>query len=283
MLKPFGTTGVQVAAIGQGAFRIGDNPRTAATEMAALQLGIELGLTHVDTAEMYGDGRSERLVGEAIRGRRDQVFLASKVLPDNASYDGTLRACEASLQRLQTDYLDLYLLHWWSTAHPIAETMRAMETLVERGLVRYIGVSNFGVAELQQAMASLRHVPLACNQVLYHLGDRTAEYRLIPFCQEQGIAVVGYSPFGQGDFPTPASDQGRALADIAARHGRTPHQVALNFLTRLPGVFTIPKAGRPEHVRANAGGVGWSLTAADLALIDRVFPPPTEDRPQPIW
>jgi diketogulonate reductase-like aldo/keto reductase len=238
----------------------------------ALRAGLDLGMTHIDTAEMYGSGRAEELVGEAIAGRRSEVFLVSKVLPHNASYRGTLEACERSLKRLKTDCLDLYLLHW-SGSHPIRETMRAMEDLVAAGKTRYIGVSNLDVDEVQEAERSLKKERLAANQVLYYLGSRGIERKLIPYCISRGIAVVGYSPFGSGRFSP------QALAGIAERHQKTPRQVVLNFLTRQPEVFTIPKASRLDHVRENAGGAGWSLTEEDLLEIDQAFPAPSRDVP----
>jgi diketogulonate reductase-like aldo/keto reductase len=244
----------------------------------ALRLGLDLGMTHIDTAELYGDGRVEELVAEAITGRRDEVFLASKVMPSNASFEGTLRACERSLKRLRTDWLDLYMLHWPGN-HPIRETMRAMEKLVDEGLIRFIGVSNFDVEDLMAAESALRNERMASNQVLYHLGDRGIERRLLPYCARREIAVVAYSPFGHGNFPSPNSIGGRVLAEIAERHGRTPRQVALNFLTRHPSVFTIPKTTRPERVRENAGGMGWALTREEIAAIDRAFPAPDYDVP----
>jgi diketogulonate reductase-like aldo/keto reductase len=243
-----------------------------------LRAGLDLGMTHIDTAEMYGNGRSEELVGEAIAGRREEVFLVSKVLPSNASYQGTLRACERSLRRLNTDYLDLYLLHWRGH-YRLSETMRAMEELVHAGKVRFIGVSNFDTPDVREAQAALSGVRLACNQVLYHLGDRGIERKLIPYCQSQGIAVVGYSPFGHGDFPAPQSREGKALAEAGRRLGKTPRQVALNFLTRLDGVFTIPKASRPEHMRENAGGAGWTLSPEEQEIVDRAMPAPSRDVP----
>ena len=269
--RTFGWTGVEVPVIGQGTWYIEND----AAAVAALRLGIDLGMTHIDTAEMYGNGRAEETVGEAITGRRDEVFLVSKVLPSNASYDGTLRACERSLRRLGTNRLDLYLLHW-PGSHPIAETMRAMEQLVTRGMTRFVGVSNFDLPELQDAERALHNEHLACNQVLYHLGDRGIERRLAPYCEAQGIAVVGYSPFGHRRFPSGAG--GRVLAQVAARHGRTPRQVVLNFLAR-NGAFLIPKSGNPDHVRENSGGVGWQLTPGDIAAIDAAFPAPDHDVP----
>ncbi|HZS33517.1 MAG TPA: aldo/keto reductase [Methylomirabilota bacterium] len=260
--RPFGTTGVEVSVVGQGTWRMGEEPTRRRSEVAALRLGLELGLTHIDTAEMYGGGGAERVVAEAIAGRRDQVFLVSKVLPEHASYAGTVRACEASLRRLRTDRLDVYLLHWWSTRHPIAETMRGMAELVRRGLTRFVGVSNLDVAQLRAAQAALADVPLACDQVLYHLRDRAIERAVLPYCERRRIAVVGYTPLARGGFMR------GPVAEIAARRGRTPRQVALNFLTRRPALFVIPKASRPEHVRENAGALDFTLTPAEVRAID---------------
>jgi diketogulonate reductase-like aldo/keto reductase len=244
----------------------------------ALRAGIDLGLTHIDTAEMYGSGRAEEITGKAIAGRRDEVFLVSKVLPSNASYEGTLRACERSLKRLGTDHLDLYLLHWEGN-YPIGETMRAMEQLIDSGQIRFTGVSNFDVAEVKAAQTALRNHKLASNQVLYHLKERGIERKLIPYCRQQGIAIVAYTPFGREKFPSPSSPGSRVLESIAKRHGRTVRQVILNFLTRLDGVFTIPKAGNLEHTRENAGGMGWNLSPEDIAAIDKAFPAPARDVP----
>jgi diketogulonate reductase-like aldo/keto reductase len=276
--RNFAWTGVKVPVIGMGTWTIEGPPGVERRAIEALRLGLDLGLTHIDTAEMYGSGRVEELVAEAIHDRREEVFLASKVLPSNASYKGTLRACIQSLKRLKTEWLDLYLLHWPSS-YPIRETMRAMEKLVEDGMIRFIGVSNFDVDQLEAAETALSKHRLACNQVLYHLGYRGIERHIQPYCANREIAVVGYSPFGHGSFPPPESTGGRVLAEIAKRHGRTPRQVALNFLTRHPSVFTIPKAGRPEHVQENSGGTGWELTSDDLIAIDRAFPAPHFDVP----
>lgn len=280
MLKrKFGWTDVEVSVIGQGTWMIEGDLSTDRLSVEALRLGIDLGLTHIDTAEMYGNGHAEELVAKAITGRREEVFLVSKVLPSNASYEGTLRACKRSLKRLKTDWLDLYLLHWPSSSIPIGETMRAMEKLVAEGLVRFIGVSNFDVEELKEAEDSLRNERMACNQVLYHLGYRGIERRLLPYCTEQGIAVVGYSPFGHGNFPSPQSAGGRVLAEIANRHNRTPRQVTLNFLTRHHCIFTIPKTRHAERARENSDGVGWELTEEDVSAINQVFPVPDHDIP----
>ncbi|MFB3826157.1 MAG: aldo/keto reductase [Bryobacteraceae bacterium] len=262
--RTFGWTGEQVPVIGQGTWM-----SRGVSAVQALRAGLDLGMTHVDTAEMYGN---EQMVGEAIAGRRDEVFLVTKVLPSNASYEGTLRACEQSLARLGVDHVDLYLLHW-PGSHPIGETMRAMEKLAAEGLTRYIGVSNFDLEELREAEAALRNGRIACNQVLYHLGDRGIERRLLPYCRQRQIAVVGYSPFGHSGFRG-----GGVLEEIARRNGRTVRQVALNFLTR-EDVFAIPKASNVEHVRENAGGAGWRLSPEDIAAIDRAFPAPVRDVP----
>lgn len=270
--RKFGWTDVEVPVVGLGTWMIGGD-RAA----EALRAGLDLGMTHIDTAEMYGNGSAEELVGEVIKGRRREVFLVSKVLPSNASHQGTLRACERSLRRLRTDYLDLYLLHW-PGSHPLADTMRAMEDLVRNGLIRFIGVSNFDVEEVQAAERALRRERLACNQVLYHLRSRGIERKLIPYCREREIAVVGYSPYGHGDFPSGDSRGGQVLGRIAARRGKTPRQVALRFLTR-GGVFAIPKSGSAGHTRENAGGAGWSLTPEDLREIDAAFPAPSRDVP----
>jgi len=265
IVRPFGGTGIEVAVIGQGTWRMGESPGARKDEVTALRLGIELGLTHIDTAEMYGDGGAERVVGQAISGRRDQVFIATKVLPSNASYAGALRACERSLKRLGTEYVDLYLLHWWSSQHPIGETMRAMEELVARGLARFIGVSNFDVGQMRAARAALTRERLACNQVQHHLRDREIEDAVLPYCKRERIAVVGYTPLARGGFLR------GVVAEIAERHGRTPRQVALNFLTRRDSLFTIPKASRPEHVRENAAALDFRLTPAELKAIDDAF------------
>jgi diketogulonate reductase-like aldo/keto reductase len=277
--RKFGWTGADVPLVGMGTWMIEGGGRDANRRQVieALHLGLDLGLTHIDTAEMYGNGRTEELVAEAIAGRREEVFLVSKVWPSNASYEGTLRACERSLRRLKTDWLDLYLLHWPSDRYPIKETMRAMEKLVTEGMVKFIGVSNFDIEGLKAVEQALSNERLACNQVQYHLGDRRIERDLLPYSAKQKVAIVGYSPFGHGSFPSPRSAGGLVLAEIAKRHDRTPRQVALNFLTRYPGLFTIPKAARAEHIRENSGADGgWKLTEDDIAAIDRAFPVPSQ-------
>lgn len=276
--RKFGWTGVEVPIIGQGTWMIDGDPETESRAIHTLRLGLDLGLSHIDTAEMYGEGHVEELVGEAITGRRDEIFLVSKVLPANASYDGTLKACERSLKRLKTDWLDLYLLHWRGS-YPLSETMRAMEKLVAEGLVKYIGVSNFDVEDLMEAEQVLQTERIACNQVLYNLRDRGIEPRLLPYCSKKRIAVVGYAPFGHGNFPSPSSREGKLLIEIGRRHNRTPKQVALNYLTRHPSTFTIPKTTRSERVKENSGGVGWQLTEDEANEIDRAFPIPPPGTP----
>jgi diketogulonate reductase-like aldo/keto reductase len=283
--RKFGWTSVNLPIIGQGTWMI-ENGSDSSNEnkhlaIKTLQLGLDLGMTHIDTAEMYGNGKAEELIGLAIEGQiREDIFLASKVLPSNASYEGTIRACKSSLKRLKTDHLDLFLLHWPSVQYPIAETMKAMEKLVADNLVKFIGVSNFNLKELQEAEQVLKNERIACNQVLYHLGYRAIEKRILPYCTKQGIAVVGYSPFGHGDFPSPNSIKGKILEDIASRHGKTPRQVALNFLSRQHNVFTIPKTSHPERVKENSESVGdWNLADEDIDEMDRVFPVSDYDNP----
>lgn len=279
--RKFGWTGLDVPVIGMGTWMIEGRSRDAERRaIEALRLGLDLGMNHIDTAEMYGNGRAEELVAEAVNGQREQVFLVSKVLPSNASYQGTLKACERSLKRLKTDFIDLYLLHWPSSQHPIEETMRAMEKLVDEGMIRFIGVSNFDVEQLKEAQHALIKQRIACNQVLYHLAYRGIERDLLPYCAENGIAIVGYSPFAHGNFTSSHSRGGKMLAEIAKRHHRTVRQVALNFLTRDSNIFTIPKAGNPDHVKDNSSAVGnWKLTEEDIAAIDKTFPLPRADKP----
>lgn len=274
--RHFGWTGIEVALVGQGTWRMGDSATARTRETEALKLGLELGSTHLDTAEMYGEGGAEEIVADAIAGRRDEVFLVSKVLPENASRRGTVQACERSLRRLRTDHLDLYLLHWPSS-HPIGETMAGLEDLVRSGKVRFLGVSNFDVADLREAMAALTSERIACNQVLYNLETRGIERALIPFCQAHDVAIVGYTPLGKR-FPT-RGEAARVLSAVAERHGATPRQVALRFLTRLPGTFAIPKAVGSAHVRENAAATDFTLSAEDVAAIDAAFPAPRRAGP----
>jgi diketogulonate reductase-like aldo/keto reductase len=246
----------------------GDDPASC---VRALERGIELGMTHIDTAELYGSGRVEKLLSPVLTGKRDRLFLVSKVQPDHASYDGTLRACEASLRRLGTDHLDCYLLHW-PGAQPLADTIRAFEALKSQGKIRRWGVSNFDVPELEEALAIAGPKAIACNQVVYHLEERNIERRVIPWCEEHGVAVVGYSPFGAGRWISPRGDGARVLERIAQARGATARQVALRFLVRRPSLLTIPKAATVAHVEDNAAAARVELTPADLEAIDRAFP-----------
>lgn len=265
----FGPTAKDVALVGQGTWNMERDDRKNA--VSALRRGLDLGMTHVDTAEMYGSGRAEEIVAEAIAGRRDAVFLVSKVLPGNASRAGTIKACEQSLKRLKTDRLDCYLLHWRESI-PLADTLAGFDALVAAGKIRSWGVSNFDVDDLAEMQGLAGKGVMACNQVLYHLEERAIEHAVIPWCEANGVAVVGYSPFGTRGFPPPSTNGGRVLAEIAAAHGATPRAVALAFLTRRPSLFAIPKASDAAHTADNALAGATALTAAEIAKIDAVFP-----------
>jgi len=265
--RTFGATGRPLPVIGQGTWRLDDGDRPAA--LATLRAGLEAGLTHIDTAEMYGE--AEPLVAEAIAGRREEVFLVSKVVPSNASRAGTVSACERSLKRLGTDRLDSYLLHW-PGSYPLEETIAGFEALKASGKILSWGLSNFDVDGLDEALGIAGPGAIACNQVLYHLGERAIEHAVEPWCRRNGVALVAYSPFGSGDFPDPASRGGRVLAEIADAHGTSPYSVALAFLTRHDGVFTIPKTIRPERARANAAAGALILDAPEIARLDAAFP-----------
>jgi diketogulonate reductase-like aldo/keto reductase len=269
-MRIFGPTRRRVAAVGQGSWKIETSETDSA--IAALRGGLDLGLTHIDTAEMYGSGAAEILVGEAIAGRRDEVFLVSKVVPTNASKRGTLAACEKSLSRLRTDRLDCYLLHWRGS-YPLEETIAAFDMLVRGGKILSWGVSNFDVADLDEVLAIAGAGHPACNQVLYHLQERAIEHEVLPWCKRHGIAVVAYTPFGPSKSLFDArTRQGRALAEIAEAHHATARQVALRFLLRNPDVFVIPKAATAAHVTENAATAAFELNEAELAQIDAAFP-----------
>ena len=260
--------GEKVPAYGQGTWHMGENRGRYADEVAALKLGIELGITLIDTAEMYGNGVAEEIVAEATKGRRDELFIVSKVLPYNASQRGTIEACERSLKRLKTDRIDLYLLHWRGS-HPFAETLAAFERLREQGKIRHHGVSNFDRADLEEWVRVPGGANVATNQILYNLTRRGPEFDVIPWCRERNISIMAYSPIEQGRMLGH-----KALAEVAARHGATPAQVALAWLLRQDGMIVIPKASREEHVRENLGALDLKLTQDDLATLDRAFPPP---------
>ncbi|MGJ4951667.1 aldo/keto reductase [Bradyrhizobium sp. HKCCYLS20291] len=265
--KPFGTGGAGVSVIGQGTWYLDHADRRRA--ITTLQRGLDCGMSHIDTAEMYGE--AELVIAEAIAGRRDEVFLVSKVLPSNASRKGTITACERSLKRLRTDRLDCYLLHW-PGSYALEDTVAAFEQLKAAGKIKSWGVSNFDIDDLDELLDVAGEGQIACNQVLYHLQERAIEHAVIPWCDQHGVAVVAYSPFGHDDFPEPRSPGGEVLQRIAAQHAATPRQVALAFLTRAPSLLAIPKASRPEHAEQNAAAGGIALTEADIAVIDRAFP-----------
>jgi len=267
--RPFGPTKREVSVIGEGTWYFEQSEKASA--ISALQRSIDLGINHIDTAELYGNGKAEKIIGESIAGRRDKVFLVSKVYPQHASRKGTITACEGSLSRLGTDHLDCYLLHWRGS-HPLEETIEAFERLKAEGKILSWGVSNFGVPDLEEAEKIAGKGRLACNQVLYHLKDRSIERNVIPWCEKHDVAVTAYSPYGHGDFPDPRSKEGKVLEEIAKAHNSTPRQVALRFLTRSPSVFAIPKASSPEHAAENASATDFRLTKEDIDRIDETFP-----------
>jgi diketogulonate reductase-like aldo/keto reductase len=267
--RDFDPSGRKVAVIGQGTWYIESAERASA--VAALRKGLDLGMTHIDTAEMYGSGAAEKVIAEAIAGRRDEVFLVSKVLPSNASRNGTVAACEKSLTRLKTDRLDCYLLHW-PGQHPLEDTIAAFEQLERDGKILSWGVSNFDVRELDAVLRIAGDAHLACNQVLYHLQERAIEHSVIPWCEKHGVAVVAYSPFGHDDFPGPRTAGGRLLEQIAQAHQASARQVALGFLVRRSSVFAIPKASSVAHAEDNAAAGDLRLTETELRKIDEVFP-----------
>jgi diketogulonate reductase-like aldo/keto reductase len=265
--EKFGSNGPPVSVIGQGTWYIDHGHRGDA--VAALRRGIELGMTHIDTAEMYGD--AELVVAEAIAGKREEVFLVSKVLPSNASRRATIAACERSLKRLKTDRLDCYLLHWRGS-YPLSETVAAFEELVAAGKIKSWGVSNFDVDDLDEMLAVAGKGRIACNQVLYHLQERAIEHAVIPWCERHGVAVVAYSPFGHNDFPSSRGKAGEVLQGIAKTHGASPRQIALAFLTRRASVFAIPKASSAEHAADNAAAGKLALSDDEIAALDKAFP-----------
>ncbi|GAA4125756.1 aldo/keto reductase [Aminobacter aganoensis] len=265
--------GEAVPVLGQGTWMMGEDRSRAADEVAALRLGLDLGVTLIDTAEMYGNGGAEKVVGEAIAGRRHEVFLVSKVLPSNASRNGVVRACEASLKRMRTDRIDLYLLHWRGGV-PLAETIAVFEELRRSGKIRHWGVSNFDADDMEEMERLPAGRNAQVNQVLYNLGRRGIEFDLAPWCREHGMPIMAYSPVEQGALADDA-----ALQAIAARHDATAAQLALAWVMARPGVIAIPKATRLEHVRQNAAARDIRLTPGDLAELDTLFPPPARKRP----
>jgi len=252
---------------------MGENPSQRSAEIAALRLGLDLGMTLIDTAEMYADGGAEEVVGEAIAGRRADVFLVTKVYPHNADRRGAVEACERSLRRLGTDSLDLYLLHWRGSA-PLAETLDAFQSLRQSGKIREYGVSNFDPDDMQEAANLLGGREIATDQVLYNLMHRGIEWDLLPWCRERGMPIMAYSPIEQG-----AMSGHPQLKSLAARHRATPAQLALAWLLRMPDVVAIPKAGSLDHVRENRAALDLVLGGEDLAELDRAFPPPRKKMP----
>jgi len=260
--------GERVPALGQGTWHMGEDRRCAAEEEAALRLGIELGMTLIDTAEMYGSGGAEEVIAHAAEGVRDRLFIVSKVYPHNASRAGVVAACERSLKRLATDRIDLYLLHWRGSI-PLAETLEGFQRLERDGKIRHHGVSNFDRGDMEEWVALRGEETVAADQVLYNLGRRGPEWDLVPWCREHGIAIMAYTPLGQGSMLG-----NRGLAEIARRRGKTPAQIALAWLLRQEGTIVIPKASHAAHVRENRGAFDVELTEDDLVALDRAFPPP---------
>jgi diketogulonate reductase-like aldo/keto reductase len=260
--------GERVPALGQGTWHMGESRRRATEEAEALRLGIDLGMTLIDTAEMYGSGGAEEVIARAAAGMRDRLFVVSKVYPHNASRAGVVAACERSLKRLATDRIDLYLLHWRGSI-PLAETLDGFQRLQQDGKIRYYGVSNFDRSDMAEWVALQGGETVAANQVLYNLSRRGPEWDLLPWCREHRVAIMAYTPLGQGSMLG-----NRALAEIARRHSAPPAQIALAWLLRQEGTIVIPKASRPEHVRENRGALDIVLAEEDLAALDRAFPPP---------
>jgi diketogulonate reductase-like aldo/keto reductase len=267
------SSGESVPVLGQGTWHMAERGDRRRDEIAALRTGLDLGMTLIDTAEMYADGKAEELVAEAIAGRRDEVFLVTKVLPSHATRRGTVAACERSLRRLRTDRIDLYLLHWREEV-PLHETVEAFMALVDAAKIRYWGVSNFDISDMKELVDLPGGTAVATDQVLYNLRRRGIEYELLRWCRRRRILIMAYSPIEEGRLL-----RNRALKAVAARRGLTPAHVALAWVLRQSGVVAIPKAGTPEHVRENRAAVDVRLTKSDLQDLDRAFPPPTEPVP----
>jgi diketogulonate reductase-like aldo/keto reductase len=267
----------RVSALGQGTWGMGETKRAHSDEVAALRLGIDLGMTLIDTAEMYGDGGAEEVVADAIDGQRERIFVVTKVYPHNASRTKLPKACERSLKRLRLDAIDLYLLHWRGSV-PLAETVEAFEKLRVAGKIRHWGVSNFDVEDMKELLAIENGSACAANQVLYHVGERAIESDLLRWSQKNKMPIMAYSPVGRGrgllENPT--------LKKIAKRHDATPAQIALAWVLREPDVIAIPKASSEKHVRDNARSIDIELTKVDLADLDRAFPPPESKQPLPM-
>ena len=265
-------SGEKVPQLGQGTWHMGESSRLRNEEVAALKLGLDIGMTLIDTAEMYGTGGAEEVVAEAVAGRREECFIVSKVLPENSSQAGTIAACERSLKRLKTDRIDLYLLHWRGAA-PLAETLAAFQTLQKKGSIRYWGVSNFDVDDMEELIALIGGSACAGNQVLYNLRRRGIEAGLLPWCRERSLPIQAYSPIEQGRLL-----RDRTLTGVAIRHRATPAQIALAWVLRQSDMMVIAKATTLEHVRENRAALDIALTEQDLAELDRAFPPPKGPR-----
>jgi diketogulonate reductase-like aldo/keto reductase len=266
-------SGEAVPVLGQGTWKMGEDPKTRRQEVEALRSGVELGMSLIDTAEMYGEGRAEQLIAEVIPGHRDDVFLASKFYPHNATHEGVVAACERSLKRLKTDHIDLYLLHWRGSVL-LQETLSGCDELVRAGKIRYWGVSNFDVSDIEELVSLPRGSTFAANQVLYNLAHRGVEWNLLPWCRKQNIPIMAYAPFDEGrllNIPV--------LRTIASRHDATPAQIALAWVLRREAVITLAKASRLEHVRENRQASEIHLSEKDLKELDRVFPPPNGPKP----
>jgi diketogulonate reductase-like aldo/keto reductase len=274
--KKLGRAGPDIPVLGLGTWGMGGFMSALSGgeegDVRALRLGLEMGMRFIDTAEVYGHGHSEEVVATAVGEERESIFIATKVSRENLSYERVIRSCEASLRRLKTNYIDLYQVHWPNPGVPVAETMKAMETLVKQGKVRHIGVSNFSVQQTREAQEALSRIPLASNQVEYSLVERTIEEDLLPYCTKEHVTVIAYSPVARGHIP--GGDRGEpwdVLDSIVSKYGKTRAQVALNWLICKETVVAIPKAGKPEHVRENAGSVGWALVKEDQDVLDKAF------------
>jgi diketogulonate reductase-like aldo/keto reductase len=276
--RALGKTGEKIPAVGLGTWEIGGGMLSDSSSdeeaVEALRLGLERGMSLIDTAEMYGAGHSEEVVSKVLGNWSKPAYVASKVSPSHFAYGDVLRSSKKSLERLKLKRMDLYQLHWPNSRVPIGETMRAMEKLVKDGLTRHIGVSNFSVEQMREAQAVLSRERIVSNQVEYSLVDRSIEKDVLPYCQQEGLTVIAYSPLGQGKIPRGRGEPFEVLDEIAAEHGRSRSQVALNWVLRKELVVSIPKAIDKDHVRENASVVGWNLSREDLARLDTAFPPP---------
>src|SRR5688572_15633620 len=272
-------SGRPIPVLGQGTWGMGEDNSRRKSEIAALRLGLDLGMNLIDTAEMYGEGGAEEIVGEAIAESRDDLFVVSKVYPHNATRSGAIEACERSLRRLKSDYIDLYLLHWRGDV-PLVQTLEAFQQLKDTGLIRDFGVSNFDVDDMEEATTAYPHInEVATNQVLYNLSHRGIEWDLIPYCRERHIRIMAYSPVGHNAAEQQRTFANASIKSVASRHDATPAQIALAWLFRHPDLVVIPKAIQPEHIRQNRAALDIELTEGDLRELDHAFPPPARRIP----